>query len=332
MRDIVASLGERGIIEYAWSIFSKHPKELMGHNDDVVALRINNKFLVFHTDVLVESCDVLPGMTPYQIGRKSIVMNISDLASKSVKPEGILISLGLPKTYKKRDLAMLFKGIEEASRKYNSYILGGDTSESSELFIAVFVYGITDFEPPKRSNAKPGDIVAVTGLFGLTSIAYKILLEKNMKVMKSTAKEALRSVYYPNARLMEGLALKGLVSASMDVSDGLAFSLHTIAEMSNVGIKITNVPLHPLIKKFAKDNKLDPIDLIFYNGGEEYELLVTIPPNKWNDAVTNIKNIGGTLIEIGKITHEKKVTAKIGKKYYKIEKKGWSHFKTWNYI
>lgn len=332
MRDIIASLGERGIIERAWSIFSKHPRELMGHNDDVVSLRIDDKFLVLHTDVLVKSHDVLPGMTPYQIGRKSIVMNISDLASKSVKPEGILISLGLPKTYKKRDLTMLLKGIEDASREYDTYVLGGDTSESSELFIAVFVYGITDSEPPRRSNASPGDIVAVTGYFGLTSIAYKILLEKNVKVTKKIMNHALKSVYYPNARLKEGLALKGLVSASMDVSDGLAFSLHTIAEMSNVGIKITNIPMHPLVKKFVKDNKINPIDLIFYNGGEEYELLVTIPPDKWSDAVTRIKNIGSNLIEIGRVVSEKKVTITMGKKYLKIKKKGWSHFKAWDFI
>ncbi len=331
MSHTIQSLGERGIISRAWTIFSKHPKELMGHNDDVVSLRINNEFIVLHTDVLVESHDVLPGMTPYQIARKAIVMNISDLASKSVKPEGILISLGLPKTYKIRDLTMLLKGLEDTSREYETHILGGDTSEASELFIAAFVYGITDTEPPKRNGAKPGDIVASTGLFGLTSIAYKILL-KGMKTTKNIMKHALNSVYYPKARLKEGLALKGLISSSMDVSDGLAISLHTIAEMSNVGIKITKIPIHPLVKKFSKETKIDPIDLTFYEGGEEYELLVTIPPSKWNDAVNNVENAGGQLIEIGKVIHEKKIIIETKKEELEIKRKGWSHFKAWNNI
>lgn len=328
----IKSLGEREIILRAWNIFSKHPNELMGNNDDVVSLKINGKFMVFHTDVLVESHDVLPGMTPYQIARKSIVMNVSDLASKSVKPEGVLISLGLPKTYKVRDLTMLFKGLESASREYGAYILGGDTSESSELFIAIFIYGITDIEPPKRSGAKPGDIVAVTGLFGLTSIAFKILLGGGLNVTKRILNRVLKSVYHPIARLKEGLALKGLVSSSMDVSDGLAFSLHTIAEMSNVGIKVTSIPIHPLAKKVSNSCGLDPISLVFYEGGEEYELLVTIPPDKWDSAVNNVKNVGGHLIEIGRVTHEKGVIVEVGKKVLNIEKKGWSHFKAWDYI
>jgi thiamine-monophosphate kinase len=333
MGSTIESLGEREIILRAWNIFSKHPNELMGNNDDVVSLKVNDKFIVLHTDVLVESHDVLPGMTPYQIARKSIVMNVSDLASKSVKPEGVLVSLGLPRTYKIRDLTMLFKGLERASREYGAYILGGDTSEALELFIAIFIYGVTDVEPPKRGGAKPGDIVAVTGLFGLTSIAFKILLERRrVNVTKRVLNRVLRSVYYPNARLKEGLALKGLVSSSMDVSDGLAFSLHTIAEMSNVGIKITNIPIHPLAKKISKDSGLDPINLVFYEGGEEYELLVTIPPDKWSNAVSSVRNVGGNLIEIGRVIHEKNVIVEVGKKVFNIERRGWSHFKAWDLI
>ena len=118
------------------------------------------------------------------------------------------------------------------------------------------------------------------------------------------------AVFMPKARLAEGLALGGcgVVSASMDSSDGLAWTLHELARLSNVGFELDKVPVAPEVKRFAELNSLDASELALY-GGEEYELVVTVKPEKWDDAVAAVEAVGGKLLPIGKVTEEKQILA-----------------------
>jgi thiamine-monophosphate kinase len=298
--------------------------------DDVSAIDIGNqKLAIIKTDMLVGKTDVPPGMTLQQAARKTVIMNISDLAAKGVRPLAILASIGVPRNLTIKDIQKIGKGLNEGAREYNTYILGGDTNETSDLIINCLAFGICEKRHLiRRSGAKPDDIVAVTGFFGKTSSGLKILLEGFFAPPKLT-KELVNAVYVPHARLKEGLALAQTqaVTASIDSSDGLAWSLYELSVANNVGFQIDNLPVASETKQFAKIHRLDSAELSLY-GGEEYELLVTIKPRLWEKAKKAVEHVEGSLIKIGVVTKEKKMLLNAEGKNVPIEARGWEHFKT----
>jgi thiamine-monophosphate kinase len=178
-----------------------------------------------------------------------------------------------------------------------------------------------------RSGARPGDILATTGPFGLSASGLKTLIEKTTAPPRIKGK-LLDAVLMPRARLSEGLALAdtGAVTASIDSSDGLAWSLYEISRASNVGFLIDKPPIAPEASKFAETHHLDPVKLAFY-GGEEYELVVTVKPEGWRKAEKAVKLEGGRLIRIGKATEKKGILLKRRGEIAEIEARGYEHFK-----
>jgi len=323
-------LGERKIIDLILNCLDRMPNVPVPFGDDVSAVDIGNgKLAVIKTDMLVGKTDVPPHMTLRQAARKAVVMNISDLAAKGVQPLALLASIGVPRNLTKKDIQQIGSGLNEGAREYNAYLLGGDTNEASDLVISCTAFGICEKRHlMRRSGAKPGDIVAVTGLFGKTSSGLKILLEHLFAPPKLRTK-LVRAVYMPQARLKEGLALAQTRAAtsSIDSSDGLAWSLHEISRASNVGFLIDNLPAAQEAKQFAEIHHLDLIELCMY-GGEEYELLVTIKSRLWEKAKKAVEHVGASLIKIGVVTKEKKLLLKTEGKTVLIDARGWEHFKT----
>ncbi len=293
--------------------------------DDVSAVEIGNQRLaVLKTDMLVGKTDVPADMSLFQAARKAAVMNLSDFAAKGVKPIAVLAAVGFPRSYTKSDIEQIGEGLNDGAREYGAFVLGGDTSESSDLVISCAVFGVTEKKRLMlRSGAKPGDIVAVTGPFG-KSAAGLMILGKGLPVPPKMRKSLVDSVLTPHAKLKEGLALAktGAVTASIDSSDGLAWSLHEVNKASGVGFEITNLPVAPEVKEFAILHQLDPVDLVLY-GGEEYELVLTVKPRLWKRVAEKT-----TLIRIGRVTDEKSLVLKRGNKIFPIEARGWEHFKT----
>jgi len=298
--------------------------------DDVSAAPLTgNAMAILKTDMLVASTDIPPGMSLFQAARKALVMNISDFASKGIMPTAALVALGLPKKYaNKKAVTEIADGLNAGAREYGTYIIGGDTNETSELIISVSLFGLAHNTLTLRSGAATGDIIAVTGLFGKTSAGLKLIFGQ-AHATPQIRDALLDAIYCPKARLREGLALRNYdyVSSSMDSSDGLAFSLHELARNSKVGFIINKLPTAPEAKDFAAQNGLDEADLVFY-GGEEYELVLTIKPNKWKEAKAVIETVHGTLIPIGKATHTPGVFLEIDGKRRPIEPRGWEHFKS----
>ncbi len=323
-------LGERKIIEIIQSRLDVMPKTPVAFGDDVSAYDIEKgNVVVMKTDMLVDKTDVPPSMSLWQAARKAVVMNVSDFAAKGVKPLAILVSLGLPRKLTEKDIEEIGEGLNVGAREYDAYIIGGDTNEASDLVISISLFGIAKKDALMlRSGAKPSDLVAVTGLFGETSAGLKILVE-DFKAPKRIGKILTDSVLMPYARLKEGLALSRTkaVTASIDSSDGLAWSLHEIAEASNVGFLIDSLPTSKEVEKFAKINKLDPLELTLY-GGEEYELVLTIKPRLWKKAEKAVQKVGGKLLPIGKVTAERRVLLEIDERRSIIESRGWEHFKS----
>ena len=326
------NLGERKIIEIIQSRLDVLPKMPIPFGDDVSAYEIGNSNLaVLKTDMLVDKTDVPPKMNLWQASRKAIIMNISDFAAKGVKPLAILVSLGLPRTLKEKDIEQIGRGLNAGAREYGAYIIGGDTNEASDLVISLSLFGMAKKDALiLRSGAKPRDFVAVTGSFGKTAAGLKILLD-DLKASPKIRKILVESVLMPHARLKEGLSLSKTkaITAAIDSSDGLAWSLHEIANASNVGFLINKLPIAKEAEEFAEINRLDPLELTLY-GGEEYELVLTIKPNLWRKAEKAVEKIGGKLLSIGKVTAEKQVLMEINGKRRVVEPRGWEHFKRGN--
>jgi len=322
-------LGERKIIQIIQSCLDMPLEMPISFGDDVTAYTIRNSNLaVLKTDMLVDKTDVPPTMSLWQAARKAVVMNISDFAAKGVKPSALLVSLGLPRKLTEEDIEKIGDGLNAGAREYDAYIIGGDTNEASDLVISISVFGTAKKKMLMlRAGAEPGDVVGVTGFFGKTSAGLKILLDK-LKVSGKIRKTLVDSVLMPHARLEEGLSLRQTraVTASIDSSDGLAWSLYEIAKASNVGFIIDSLPIAKEVERFARINKLNPLELTLY-GGEEYELVMTVKPSLWKKAEEAAEKVGGKLIRIGEVTAEKQVCLEIDGKRSIIEPRGWEHFK-----
>ena len=325
-----SGIGERKIIELLIQNFNQMPEMVIPFGDDVSAVSIDKtRLAILKTDMLVGKTDIPPGMTLWQAARKAVIMTISDLASKGVKPIALLIALGLPRETSRVNIEEIAKGLNAGAQEYDVYIIGGDTGETSDLIICCVAFGITvKNKLITRSGAKVGDILAVTGFFGKTGAGLKILID-GLKVPPKIRKELLKAVYLPKAHLKEGLILANLggVSASIDSSDGLAISLHELRKMSNVGFTLTKLPISPETFEFAKLYGLKPEELALYSG-EEYELVLTITPKKWKSAKSIVEEMGGTLIAIGKATENKEICFQKEVVCSEILYKGWEHFRS----
>lgn len=321
---------EREIIDTIWKNLDVMPKMPVPFGDDISAVEIGREnLIILKTDMLVDKTDVPPNMSLWQACRKAVVMNVSDFAAKGVTPIAMLVSLGLPeKLATEKNSEEIGKGLSAGAREYDAYIIGGDTNEASDLVINISLCGTAKKNTLMlRSGAKPDDLVAVTGLFGKTAAGLKILVE-DLKAPRRISRILTDAVLMPYAHLKEGLALSQTkaVSASIDSSDGLALSLYEIAKASNVGFLIDSFPTAKEVKRFAKINELDPLELTLY-GGEEYELVLTIKPKFWEKAEEAVERVGGKLLPIGKVTAEKQVLLENNGKRRIIETRGWEHFK-----
>jgi thiamine-monophosphate kinase len=321
-------IGEHKIIE----IIQRHltlPKMPVPFGDDVSAIQIDEKNVaVLKTDMLVGKTDAPKQMNLYQAAKKAIVMNVSDFAAKGVQPMASLVSLGLPRGFNKKNVENLASGLNDGAQEYGMYVIGGDTNESSDLVISISLFGISEKSNLMlRNGAKADDILAVSGLFGESAAGLRLLSDQSLIASKKLRSQLTKAVLEPNARLREGISLgkTRAVTASIDSSDGLAWSLHEIAKSSGVGFVLNKIPTSNEAKRFAKLNALNAENLALY-GGEEYELIITIKPDKWAQANSAVEKAGGKLLQIGKATQKKGVYLETDGKQSRIEPRGWEHF------
>ena len=291
--------------------------------DDVAVATTKPGKLVLKVDMLVEHTDVPPGMTYRQAARKSVAMCVSDFAAKGVRPDSFLISLGLRAGVSKREVEEIARGIGDAERLWGVRLVGGDTNESSELVIDCAMVGFGR-KVVARSGASPGDILVVTGPFGLTSSGLKILTS-GAKAGERFREAAVKSVLEPSPELEVGLALAPWLTSAMDSSDGLARSLHTLARESRVGFEVTELPTARGVREFARANGLDAEKLVL-EGGEEYAVVGTVGGNHIGHARKAAEDAGGSLLEIGEATPGGEgVVLRAGARPRPIRDVGWTH-------
>ena len=260
--------GEFGFIEGIREMFASLPDNgFEGIGDDCAVLPIgNDEALVFTSDMLNEDihfrCDI---STPYQIGYKSLVVNVSDVAAMGAKPVATLLSLALPKSCFGNWTDEFMRGYHDASTKYGVKLVGGDTTASvNDISINVTAIGRAPIANIKRrSAAKAGDLIMVTGKLGASNVGLHDLLAGR------TDTENAKIHLAPEARVEEGqwLAQHEDVHAMMDISDGISSDLLHILNESHVSAIVPEryVPVAEGAVLYEATN-----------GGEDYELLFTV--------------------------------------------------------
>ncbi len=312
-------MDENGIIALLTEAAGRLPSEYTPIGDDVASVRMVPGRLVLKSDMLVGRTDVPPGMTRRQTGRKALAMCVSDFASKGVAPKSLMLSLGIPRSMRHGEIRSLVRGFVDGMDEWGVRLMGGDTNESDDLIIDCVMTGFAD-RFVERRGARPGDAVVVTGDFGTTAAGLKILLA-GAEATTAFRRVALRSVYLPAPRLALGIALRDSFTSAMDSSDGLAVCLHTLATASGVGVRLDSLPSVEGLDEFAACNGYKVDDLVLF-GGEEYEVVGTVPKAKLGAARRIARSFKTDLRVIGEVDGSGKVETKDGKA---ILKKGWVH-------
>ncbi len=291
--------------------------------------------LVFNSDMLVSSTDVPRQMNYYNIGRKAILMNISDLIVKGVKPMGLIISFGLNKNLKLGDFKELMNGIIDYCIMWNIDYIGGDLNQTDDLIINPAVFGYLERSNIiYRKGLKPGDYLIANGKFGLTGVGFDILLNrKGDEIAFPHFKKSIDSVLNPKDLGKEALILseKNLATASIDSSDGLAKSLTDLVESnpdSNIGFEIEFN--EELIEKEAieySEKYNVPLEKLIFSGGDQFKHLFTINPKLFDPAQKAVQETGGNLFKIGKVISEKRIIYVKDNEQIELKSHGYEHFR-----
>jgi thiamine-monophosphate kinase len=314
---------ETSIIESIVALAGRVPKGYARIGDDVAVVRQGLGKLVLKVDMLVEHTDVPAGMTYRQAARKSVAMCVSDFAAKGVKPDSFLVSLGLRRGVTEEQVKQLGLGFRDAEEEWGVKLVGGDTNEARELVIDCAMVGFGT-RITSRKGGSAGDALVVTGPFGYPPSGLKILTKGAIASAKFASK-AKSSVLRPTPSLEVGLAVAPYLTSSMDSSDGLARSIHTLAKESEVGFELTRLPRAPGVEEFARENGFDVQSLVL-EGGEEYVLVGTVRQSRVRQAREAADKAGGELIEIGRATPRSGVVAlRSGSKLIPIRDAGWTH-------
>ena len=334
--DYISSIGEITLIRIIEElIFEKTGRKLI--RDDSFFFKIlegdNLKDIILNSDMFNAATDAPEQMSFYQMGRKSILMNISDLVVKGVKPQGVIISLGLPENLKVIDFKCLIEGIIDYIKLWNINYLGGDINKSKEIIINPTVFGFKD--PKKiiyRKGLKTDDLVLINNKFGLTGVGFDIILDRKEKIEDfSKYHRAIKSVLEPNDIGKEGIILADnqLATASIDSSDGLSKSLKDLL-LSNpkmgFEIEFNENLIHQDSIEYSKDYNVSLEKLVF-NGGEEFIHLFTINAKNFKAAQKFVNSRGGRLFKIGKVTSEEKIYFSKEGKRIELKSQGYEHFK-----
>jgi thiamine-monophosphate kinase len=269
---------------------------------------------VITVDMLIEDVDFTQNVPLRFIARKSLAVNLSDLAAMGAQPRYAVVALGLPEWV---NTDMLSDALAEAAREYDIEIVGGDLSRSDKLVIAITAIGEAK-QPLLRSGARPGDRIYVSRPLGGAAAGLAFLgkpLDDMPYALREFAQSAVQRQIDPEPEVELGMKLVGVATACIDISDGLSTDLDHLCEASSVGAEITRerVPVFPGLI----ESGLNVRDAVL-NGGEEYALLFTSSLR----ASELSQRVGRPVYAIGRITEERGVLLNGAP----FEPRGFDHF------
>ena len=305
-RTEISTLGEFGLIKHLTKgIELKNPETVYGVGDDAAVLNTGNLQTLITTDMLMEGVHFDLVYTPLKhLGYKAAIVNFSDIYAMNGTPKQITVSLAVSKRFCIEDLEQFYEGLKLACQVHNVDIIGGDTTSSiTGLAISITCIGVANKEEiVYRNGAKETDLICVTGDLGAAYMGLQ-LLEREKAVFNGqkeanpdfTGKEyLLERQLKPEARkdIIQELRKAGITpTAMMDISDGLSSELMHICSQSNTGCRIyeDRLPIDYQTAVMAEELNMN-VSTCALNGGEDYELLFTVPLTA-HDKVSAIKGV-----------------------------------------
>lgn len=285
--------------------------------------------LVITTDALVEGVHFRLDWTDWRsLGHKMLAVNLSDMAAMGARPAIATVVLGLTGDESVADVLDLYKGAGDLAGAHGAGLVGGDVVRSPRgLMLSVTVIGaVRRGEAVLRSGASVGDLIAVTGTLG-ASAAGMALLERGQDT--SATGELLRIAHVrPNPRIAVGARMRPHgVTAAMDLSDGPLGDLPKILMASRVSarVDIERLPILPAVHALFPDRAEE----FALRGGEDYELLVTVPERRFEEFAAAARGVGGTVTAIGQIVDGEPGKLELLRKGQpvRISTSAWDHFR-----
>ena len=339
-RTEIATLGEFGLIKHLTEdIKLQNPETIYGVGDDAAVINVSNQQTLITTDMLMEGVHFDLVYTPLKhLGYKASISNFSDIYAMNGTPKQITVSIAVSKRFCIEDLEQLYDGLKLACQVHNVDLIGGDTTSSvTGLAISITCIGVADKDKiVYRNGAKETDLICVTGDLGAAYMGLQ-LLEREKAVFQGekevnpdfTGKEyLLERQLKPEARkdIIEALAKEGILpTAMMDVSDGLSSELMHICSQSKVGCRVyeERIPIDYQTAVMAEELNMN-VSTCALNGGEDYELLFTVPLTM-HDKVSTIKGVK----VIGYITKQELGCALITRdnQEFELKAQGWNPLK-----
>ena len=335
----LSNIGETALIKKITKSFKLSNKSsILGIGDDAALINFDQKEIVVSKDILVEGVHFdLSYMPLKHLGYKSIVVNVSDILSMNASPSQILVSVAASNRFKLDAIEAIYDGINAACSEYNLDLVGGDTTSSNKgLIISVTCIGNIDKKKVvKRSGAKDGDIVIVSGDLGGSYMGLQVLeREKAVFEVDPNSQPNLSKYTYCIQRQLKPEARKDVIkvldelniipTSMIDISDGLSTEINHLSSSSNMSIHIyeDKIPISDETKNVCNEFNINPT-VAALNGGEDYELLFTISEKN------SKKIIGNPLFTILGSCNKKKndncMITSIGQKI-NISSKGWDPF------
>ncbi|MCD6350939.1 MAG: thiamine-phosphate kinase [Armatimonadetes bacterium] len=294
--------------------------------DDAALLDVADGTLAVTTDAVVEGVHFRREWFSWaEVGRRATYACLSDLAAVRARPLALFLTLGLPGDLSASALRSFTRAVSSAAEEFGCSLRGGDTTSSKVFFADLVAVGEVD-KPWLRSGARPGDLVAVTGQLGAPAAAIALLQAgQSLKGRWASLRGRLLT---PRPRVREALAVApDDVHAAMDISDGLLLDASRLAEASGMRLVLEaeTLPVAPGVTEAAGELGREPLEFVA-GGGEEYELLVVLPPTRVSVVRRELARLDCPLTVVGRV--EQGSGARLldaGGKPVRLSSAGWEH-------
>lgn len=319
-------MGEFEVIQRYFANSGRARKDtLIGVGDDGAVLKLREGYdLVVTTDTMVAGTHFFPDVDPRALGHKLVAVNISDLAAMGAEPAWLSLAMTLPKVDDPW-LAAFADALSETADYYDCQLVGGDTTRGPMTFTVVAKGQVPHGKMLTRRGAKVGDFIYVTGTLGDAGLGLR-LCQGQVEVSKKHRAHILQRFHYPTARLAIGQALRTVASSAMDLSDGLYSDIQHLMHRSSVGasLDVDRLPLSQALKDSCDRSTALALAL---SGGEDYELLFTVPESKKSMLDVLLSPYGVPVTCIGRITGAAgKLELRAGNELFAYEHRGFEHF------
>jgi thiamine-monophosphate kinase len=275
----LSRLGEFGLIERIRRHTSPGRGVQIGIGDDAAWITNPNRSSLVTSDLLIEGIHFdLRWTSLFDLGHKALAVNLSDIAAMGGVPAYVILALGIPVNFDSKQIDAFYGGLRRLAARTEVALVGGDTNLAKQFIVSICVIGHAPYRPIRRSGARAGDDVYVTGTIGDSALALKLLQHRNIVPQQRAFVRLLARHHRPMPRLTIGalLAKERLAAAMIDVSDGLLQDLGHICKASGVGATIweEQLPLSSAYRALADNGETGTA----FTGGEDYELLFCARP------------------------------------------------------